>query len=143
MEKDNNVVGHPHAHLMLLYAHDAMETDKPWERWEISNVYTDHNWVSCVTSPTWGIVNKYRRKPQIININGHKVKEPVRQPLNIGDEYCLVSTSGDYYLVHCKWQDSDSDWRRLRDGLIHLKEEDAEKHALALLSFFNDVGEKD
>ena len=25
---------HKHADLMLQYAEDAMETDRPWERWE-------------------------------------------------------------------------------------------------------------
>lgn len=26
---------HTHAHNMLLYAQDAAETDRPWERWEM------------------------------------------------------------------------------------------------------------
>lgn len=29
---------HIHAELMAEYAKDAMETDKPWERWECFNL---------------------------------------------------------------------------------------------------------
>ena len=29
------MTAHKHANLMLQYAQDAMETDKPWERWEV------------------------------------------------------------------------------------------------------------
>ena len=29
------MTAHVHAALMLQYAKDAMETDKPWERWEV------------------------------------------------------------------------------------------------------------
>lgn len=58
---------HPHAELMLEYAKDAMETDKPWERWEFKiseNVgwqsFTEH----CTTGPSWDTNYEYRRKPK-------------------------------------------------------------------------------
>jgi hypothetical protein len=33
----SNNMPHKHAKLMALYAEDAAETDKPWERWEYNN----------------------------------------------------------------------------------------------------------
>ena len=36
---------HVHADLMLQYAQDAMETDKPWERWEVYGKITGR-WLS-------------------------------------------------------------------------------------------------
>jgi len=71
---------HKHSSLMLLYAQDAMETDKPWERWEFKD--EDNNW-SCFSDdlfehrPGWYEDVEYRRKPQTININGFNVPEPV------------------------------------------------------------------
>ena len=34
-EKQEYKMKHKHAELMMQYAQDAMETDKPWERWEV------------------------------------------------------------------------------------------------------------
>jgi len=53
---------HPHAELMAQYAQDAMETDKPWERWE----YTYRvGWSELSDAgPRWDTLAKYRRKPK-------------------------------------------------------------------------------
>ena len=52
---------HVHAELMKLYAKDAMETDKPWERWQF---YTSLGPEDCCTHPKWVPAAKYRRKPE-------------------------------------------------------------------------------
>lgn len=52
---------HPHAELMALYAEDAGETERPWERWELRLVGT-RSWVSMALSPQWLPENEYRRK---------------------------------------------------------------------------------
>ena len=41
---------HVHAELMLQYAQDAMETDKPWDLWQWSVGYLDQ-WHSCASHP--------------------------------------------------------------------------------------------
>lgn len=51
---------HPHAELMLEYAKDAMETDKPWERWEFNN----GAWNCLFKHPSWAEEIEYRRKPK-------------------------------------------------------------------------------
>lgn len=51
---------HKHAELMALYAQDAMETDKPWERWEWC--HGDGPWKQAVRSPKWQEEFSYRRK---------------------------------------------------------------------------------
>ena len=57
---------HKHAELMMQYAQDAMETDKPWERWEYQfdgstlwHPFDEH-------SPAWANSMRYRRKPRTI-----------------------------------------------------------------------------
>ena len=60
---------HPHAENMRLYAEDAAETDKPWERWErryVGPTYGDHaEWTPCTPSECWWSTDwEYRRKPK-------------------------------------------------------------------------------
>lgn len=52
---------HPHAELMAQYAQDAMETDKPWERWQFADGF---DWHPIRSNPMWGASAKYRRKPK-------------------------------------------------------------------------------
>lgn len=59
------MAAHPHAELMALYAKDAAETDKPWERWEYITPSRPHaEWRSAMSNPKWFLNNKYRRKPE-------------------------------------------------------------------------------
>lgn len=55
---------HPHAELMMQYAQDAMETDKPWERWQFLDGF-DGQWKDGESgvSPAWFLHIQYRRKP--------------------------------------------------------------------------------
>lgn len=59
-----------HAALMAEYAKDALETDKPWEQWEIFSD-TDEKWVSLSTHPGWMSQRQYRRKPVKIYLYGN------------------------------------------------------------------------
>ena len=70
---------HIHADLMRLYYEDAMETDKPWRRWEYR--YNKlKGWMSLeFCGPTWREDHEYRRKPQATSINGFKVPETMRK----------------------------------------------------------------
>lgn len=54
---------HPHAELMAQYAQDAMETDKPWERWECSwKNGTSVSLGSLADHPSWRADINYCRK---------------------------------------------------------------------------------
>lgn len=54
---------HKHAALMLLYAQDAAETERPWERWEYQTKnYSE--WAPCGSLMEWNADSSYRRKPQ-------------------------------------------------------------------------------
>ena len=54
------MTAHKHAENMRLYAEDAAETDKPWERWEYKPDYGV--WASLDSHPDWFIDWQYRRK---------------------------------------------------------------------------------
>lgn len=128
------MTAHKHAHLMALYAQDAMETDRPWEMWEARRDGFSQ-WVQHQGNPLWHEDCEYRRKPRTININGFEVPEPVRSVIGFGDEYWIPDVSfSDLVLEHC-WRCGHQDYMWLKRGLVHLTREAAESHARALLSF--------
>ena len=51
---------HPHAELMAQYAQDAMETDKPWERWRINK---NLGWRNMESTDIFHSYYRYERKP--------------------------------------------------------------------------------
>jgi hypothetical protein len=130
---------HVHAEKILAYAQDAMETDKPWERWEYLAIECYHEWQQCEGHPAWIAKNDYRRKARTININGFEVPEPVREPLGESDAYYYVSFESlftDNGASESRWYEAAGVSRlRLDKGIIHLTREAAELHAKALLSF--------
>ena len=137
-----NKTKHPHAELMLQYAQDAMETNKPWERWEYRDAPED-GWEPCKGTPVWDPAAKYRRKPRTIHINGIEVPEPCREPLEGVTHYYMPdlmesaggSSSGlSSGWVWSAWDDDEVDHARLKAGIVHLTAEAAALHARALVS---------
>lgn len=130
---------HIHAELMMQYAKDAMETDKPWERWQFKS-HSSH-WATChIVTPSWNEETEYRRKPQTLSINGHEVPEPYRGEMQIGQPYYtpdLYNCGTDYWDVYHdrQWENNIYDNVAMKNGLLHLTEDAAIKHTKALLSF--------
>ena len=123
-------MGHIHAAAMVEYAKDAAETDKPWERWEVS---FSGGFIGVTGHPNWSVNHEYRRKPKTILINGHEVPEPCRTPLQNGVYYWVPNIF--VGAVSYCWHDDDKDNSCLRDGFVRLTSEAAEKHLNALKSF--------
>ena len=134
--------GHVHAEVMALYAQDAMETERPWERWEL--LAPGRDWKPCEGHLSWNTAIKYRRKTITIHINGFEVPEPCREPLEGVTHYYMPdlmesaggSSSGlSSGWVWSAWDDDEVDHARLKAGIVHLTGEAAALHARALLSF--------
>ena len=132
---------HKHAELMMQYAQDAMETDKPWELWEYSHA-SSNGWRNLDKMPSWRIGNDYRRKPKMISVtlmNGEVVSWPAphRTELEYGDSYFYVGVDGSVVVESwdCIAWDSDI----LSNGWLHLTKEAAEQHSHALFKINNQV----
>ena len=126
-------MGHVHAAAMAEYAKDALETDMPWERWEISLAESGDEYRNLFGHLDWAVTRKYRRKPKTILINGHEVPEPCRKPLHSGQKFWTMNPfSGPQWFT---WNNSEEDFHALESGFVHLTEEAAEKHFNALKSF--------
>lgn len=94
-------------------------------------------WYDCSpnTALRWlGDEFPVRIKPKTININGHEVPEPVREPLEKGQEYWVLELTNKERCCRLVWRNDHMDNRILERGLIHLSEEAALAHARALLS---------
>jgi len=116
------------------YAKDAMETDKPWERWEFN---MDNEWESfSLGHPIWDNTTQYRRKAQTININGQEVPEPYRGEMKFNQPYYTprIGSKANHYDTKL-WGHYLYDNEVMSLGLVHLSEEAAIIHSLALMSF--------
>ncbi len=129
--------GHPHAALMALYAQDAAETHKPWERWETrlkSNI-RQMTWSDLSEHPLWVPSAEYRRKPTTIRIGAFDVPEPLREAPPNGTVVWMAAPPASTYTVWYRFAGDSTQRSLLNRGLLHLTEEAAKIHAKALLSF--------
>ncbi len=127
-------IGHPHAASMLLYAQDAAETDKPWERWELRWLESRRpEWYTLNSSPGWALTHEYRRKPKTIRIGNVDVPEPYKGPLKPGQRYWITNIllSGIYPVIYSNNFPQVVEMQRR--GIVHLTEEAAVLHAKALI----------
>lgn len=123
--------GHPHADLMAKAAEIA-KTDQYWQRHFEEKFHSTDKW-NQMSDVFFQTHREYRLKPNFIDINGHKVPEPEREPLKIGQVYWLARIHGAVDSFEWEGDHACRDW--LECGLIHLTKEAAEAHAAALLSF--------
>ena len=125
---------HKHAELMMQYAQDAMETDKPWERWEF-RISIHDDWTTLGGNTMWYTDYQYRRKPKMISVtlaSGEVVSwpEPQRTELEYCDSYFYVAVDGS--VIVAEWDCLAWDRTTLSNGYIHLTKEAAKQHAAAL-----------
>lgn len=122
------MTAHKHAELMLQYAQDAAETERPWERWEFK---TDGDtWVELSKNPSWFEDRKYRRKPQVIRVGRHEFPKPIHERPRKGDVYWYVDMrQGEHYVCSTYWHHYDEDYGRLNKYVCHLTEAAAQAHA--------------
>lgn len=124
--------GHPHAALMALYAQDAAETDKPWERWEAKT--GEGSWVGVGRHPVWKPEQEYRRKPKTIRIGVYDVPEPMRVAPEPDTAYYVPSFMSKHWVTDYLWEGDSADMLFLASGLAHTTRDAAEAHARAVIS---------
>ncbi len=125
---------HKHADLMLEYAKQAQVCEEPWRNWERTYPCSDGtHWEDLQGTPSWNKKIEYRMKKKTINIGGVEINEPVRGALTIGEIYYIPylgsSSRASYHIC----QGDDLDYLRISSGIVHRNEDDAIKHAIALM----------
>ena len=133
------MTAHKHAALMLQYAKDAMETDKPWERWEWRDIYHDGDdtpWKQLSFHPVWHVDSEFRRKPQTIKIGKWEFPKPISSPPRDEETYWIVRayfhTKAGHVPDPKTWYGDEADYGYLKINICHLSKEAAQAHADAL-----------
>lgn len=124
--------GHPHADLMAKAAEIA-KTDQYWQRHFEEKFHSTDKW-NQMSDVFFQTHREYRLKPNFIDINGHQVPEPVREPLECRTDYFIADIGG-IVTPMARWRGNPDDLARLSKGIIHMTEEAADAHIAALLSF--------
>ena len=126
------MTAHKHAALMLQYAQDAAETDKPWERWEWRDKI-DAEFLTCWQHPSWKLNHDYRRKHQVIRVGRHEFPKPITREFNGGTDYFYVRVGDTCFEVSSdNWIGSAYDLMRLESRRVHPTREAAQAHANVL-----------
>ena len=123
------MTAHKHAALMLQYAQDAMETDKPWERWEWKG---GGGWYQLANAFTFSIHYEYRRKPRTLTYTV-TIPEPMQEAPEVGSIFYAPAPLSEGLTSMSGWYDGDVDYRLLKRGLCFATQEDAIAAAKAML----------
>lgn len=127
-------MAHKHAESMLKYAQDAMEFDKPWERWDVYNSVIGV-WVKCGSHPTWDVDFEYRQRDSIINIGQYEFPAPYKGNMKQDQQYyivCLAAHGKGFDAMPGVWNNTHIERNALASGLIHISLEAANQHANVL-----------
>ena len=124
------MTAHKHAALMMQYAQDALETDKPWKRWEVAA--PGDKFVSLFEHPRWVLDWDYRRKPRTLTYT-ITIPEPLREAPEVGTIIYLPTPLAEELASMCGWYGSQSDDRLLKRGLCFATKEDALAAAKAMM----------
>ena len=129
------MTAHVHAANMALYAQDAAETDRPWERWEAKDPMFSVDLWRPVSGPQfgWHPEAKYRRKPRTIRIGEFDVPEPLREAPVYRAQVFYPRVDMTEHAGCFEWS-GISCFVMLERGVCHLTREAAELHAKALIS---------
>lgn len=122
---------HVHAENMKLYAEDAAETDKPWERWEVLAVGHQF-WNSCLEGLYWHPRNSYRRKRKMRVVNGFSVPAPETKVPSIGTTIFIADPAREEWYSYTSWCTALYDRLWFARGLVFLNRDDAIANAKAM-----------
>ena len=123
------MTAHKHAALMLQYAQDAAETDKPWERWEWKG---GRGWYPLASEFAFSIHYEYRRKPKTLTYTV-TIPEPLREAPEVGTiVYIPTPLAKKLASAYC-WYGDPPDECLLKRGLCFATGEDAIAAAKAML----------
>lgn len=126
------MTAHKHAALMLQYAQDAMETDKPWERWQIRPEGGTEGWRDCSGRLCFSERCEYRRKPHTLTYTV-TIPEHLREAPEVGETYYVAEPRAQDFYEWQYWYNDELDRRFLTRGLCFATREDAIAAAKAMM----------
>ena len=128
--KDSKMTAHKHAESMRLYAEDAAQTDRPWERWQ--SRFGDGSWRDMVRHPKWWADSEYRRKARTVIFCGQELPAPETEAPKYGATYWMPDITMTNYALDAAWLDSNGGRQSLKRGLVHLSRDAARQWGRAI-----------
>ena len=125
------MTAHKHAALMLQYAQDAAETDKPWERWQFRPVGAK-NWLDCRGGVGFSWRHEYRRKPRTMTYTV-TIPEPLREVPGVGEAYYVAAPYAAGFCIEYVWTGCGTDIQGFKRGLCFSTKEHAITAAKAMM----------
>ena len=126
------MTAHKHAALMLQYAQDALETETPWERWQIRPEGGTEGWHDCSGRLCFSERCEYRRKPRTLTYTV-TIPEPLRDAPEVGETYYVADPKTRDFYEWLYWHGDEICMRFLTRGLCFATKEDAIAAAIATL----------
>ena len=128
------MTAHKHAARMLQYAQDALETETPWERWQIRPEGGTEGWHDCSGRLCFSERCEYRRKPRTLTYTV-TIPEPLRGAPEVGSIFYAPAPLSEGLTSMSGWYGDDVDYRLLKRGLCFATKEDAIAAAKAMMPF--------
>ena len=125
------MTAHKHAHLMLQYAQDALETDKPWTRWEFRIVGAE-TWLDCGLGIGFSVNCEYHRKPRTMTYT-ITIPEPMQEEPEAGTDFFLAVPHSERLHYAFRWDGAEVTSLWLKRGLCFATKEDAIAAAKAMM----------
>lgn len=122
---------HVHAASMKLYAEDAAETDKPWERWE-TKTQLGSRWYTFDCHPDWTPGQTYRRKRKMRVVNGFSVPAPETNVPSTGTTVFIADPARDSWYSYTSWCTTPHNQLWFSRNLLFLNKDDAIANAKAM-----------
>jgi hypothetical protein len=122
---------HPHAENIIKWNQCNDEDKQRWE-WRYTS---DGAWFPyCMDrGEQWSKICEYRLKPKTIRIGKYDVPEPIREPLQDGQNYWVFNLPQNN-VFEITWSSKSLDMRWLNNGLLFSTKEDADLMLKAILS---------
>ena len=127
---------HSHVELMKQYAEDAMRTAQPWLLWEVRQKESTQ-WSQLTELSLWSPSCEYRRKQNVIEIDGVKFPIPIATTtINSKNQECFTIGITDYGIVAARikpcYMKADKFQALLKQGWIFEQAEDCELYIESL-----------
>ena len=126
------MTAHRHAALMLQYAQDALETETPWERWQIRPEGGTEGWHDCSGRLCFSERCEYRRKPRTLTYT-ITIPEPMREEPEAGTDFFLAVPHSERLHYTFRWEGAEVTRLWLKSGLCFATKEDAIAAAKAMM----------
>jgi len=122
---------HKHAALIKQFAEDMAIDKELISKWKY-RLPKDVYFTNVNYAPQWIEDYEYHREPDTITVNGVKVPKPCCETPKENARYYVADPTSNK-LGQYTWRDTDTGFRWLQLGLIHLTKEAAQAHIDAIL----------